>query len=109
MNNLLKNILSDINTEIADEFDRNFERKGFFGQPWAPRKFHNNKGSVLMQRGKLRSSIRAKVSGNAVSFTSSLPYAEIHNEGGEITITANMQKVFSGQNTIKPLTESPIQ
>ncbi len=39
-NEFIKNTLSDIKVELTEEFDRNFERKGFFGQPWKPRKFH---------------------------------------------------------------------
>lgn len=91
---LIRNILSDIKVELADEFDRNFERKGFFGQQWKPRKFQNNRGSLMMQSGKLRRSIRASVSGNSVRFSTSEPYAAIHNEGGEITVTAKMKKFF---------------
>ena len=91
---IIKNILSDIKVELADEFDRNFERKGFFGQQWKPRKFQSNTGSLMMQSGKLRRSIRASVSGNSVRFSSSEPYAAIHNEGGEIAVTAKMKKFF---------------
>lgn len=93
MNNIIRDILNDIKVELADEFDRNFERKGFFGQSWRPRKFES-KGTILMQTGNLRRSIRAKVSGNVVIFSSSLPYAAIHNEGGTITVTAKMKKYF---------------
>lgn len=91
---LLNDILSDIRVEILDEFDRNFERKGFFGRKWPPRKFQNNRGSVLMQSGRLRRSIRAQVRGTSVVFTSSEPYAAIHNEGGTIRVTAKMKKYF---------------
>ncbi len=91
---LLNDILSDIRVELLDEFDRNFERKAFFGRKWPPRKFQNNRGSVLMQSGKLRRSIRAQVRGTAVVFTSSEPYAAIHNEGGTIRVTAKMKKFF---------------
>ena len=48
----------------------------------------------MMQSGKLRRSIRASVSGNSVRFSSSEPYAAIHNEGGEIAVTAKMKKFF---------------
>jgi len=27
-------VLRDIKTDLADEFDRNFERKAFFNDPW---------------------------------------------------------------------------
>jgi len=93
-NQLINDILSDIRVELLDEFDRNFERKAFFSNKWPPRKFQNNRGSVLMQSGKLRRSIRATVKGNAVVFTSSEPYSAIHNEGGKIRVTAKMKKFF---------------
>lgn len=91
---LIKNILSDIKVELADEFDRNFERKGFFGRAWKPSKFDNKRGTLMMLSGRLRRSIRAQVSGSAVSFSSSEAYAAIHNEGGEIAVTAKMKKYF---------------
>lgn len=91
---LLKDILSDIRVELLDEFDKNFERKGFFGNRWPPRKFQNNRGTLLMQSGKLRRSIQATVGSTSVTFTSSEPYAAIHNEGGKIKVTEKMRKYF---------------
>ena len=32
--NLFTKILTDLKVELADEFDRNFERKAFFGKAW---------------------------------------------------------------------------
>ncbi len=91
---LLNDILSDIRVEIYDEFDKNFDRRAFFGRKWPHKKFQNNSNSILNQSGKLRRSIRAAVKGNAVVFTSSEPYAAIHNEGGKIRVTAKMKKFF---------------
>jgi phage gpG-like protein len=93
-NTFFKNLLNDLKTELMDEFDRNFERKAFFNQTWKDTKFPNKRGSLMMRTGKLRRSLRARVSGNAISFTSSMPYAAIHNEGGTITVTAKMKKYF---------------
>jgi len=91
----LKDVLNDVKTELMDEFDRNFERKVFFDKPWNEKtKFPNKRGSLMMRTGKLRRSLRARVSGNAISFTSSMPYAAIHNEGGTITVTAKMKRYF---------------
>ena len=91
---LIDDILSDIRVELLDEFDKNFERKGFFGNPWPPRKFQNNRGSLLMQSGKLRRSIKAAREGDGIRFTSSEPYSAIHNEGGRIRVTDKMRKFF---------------
>jgi len=93
--NLLNDILSDIRVELGDEFDSNFSRGGFFGSAW--KKTLDNRKSHLQQTGKLRRSIRGRVSGQSVVFSSSEPYAAIHNEGGEITVTRKMQRFFWAQ------------
>ena len=84
----MKDLLNKIRIDLAQEFDRNFERKAFFYQKWKPSK--NN----LQQTGALRRSIKSAVQGNAVAFTSSLPYASIHNHGGRIRITQRMKRFF---------------
>lgn len=81
--NLKKNILQDLRVELKDEFDRNFERKAFFGNRWKPRR-NEGKGSLLLVTGTLRRSIRSSVVGNGVRFSSQVPYATVHNEGGTI-------------------------
>ena len=79
---LLRNILSDMRVELSEEFDRNFERKAFFTDKWKRRANPNAKGSLLIVTGTLRRSIRSEVRGNGVRFSSAVPYASIHNEGG---------------------------
>lgn len=89
---LFQQLLKDIQVELDDEFDRNFERKAFFTASWKPAK-HNTIGSLMMRTGALRKSIRSVVVGtNSVKWQSSLPYAELHNNGGDITVTAKMKK-----------------
>lgn len=90
-----KRILNDLAIDLADEFDRNFERKAFFDKPWPPRK-SGKRGSLLLVKGGggLRGSILMQQSGNNVIFSSGLPYAAIHNEGGTIIVTAKMKKFF---------------
>jgi phage gpG-like protein len=90
------NLLKDIKTDLADEFDRNFERQAFFDIPWVQRQLKPG-GNVLNVHGGagLRGSIMASFgSDGKIIFTSSLPYASIHNEGGVIVITAQMKKFF---------------
>lgn len=91
---LEKKILNDMAVELADEFDRNFERKAFFTEKWASPKINNARGSVMNRSGNLRRSIKYSVRDGMIMFSSSLPYASIHNEGGEITVTAQMKKYF---------------
>lgn len=82
---LKKNILNDMRVELSEEFDRNFTRKAFFTKKWKRRADPNAKGSLLIVTGTLRRSIRSEVKGDGVRFTSAVPYASIHNEGGSGT------------------------
>ena len=86
--------------ELADMFDRNFERKGFFGDKWTPRKNTRARGSLLHVTGKMRRSIRAHISGNAVKFTSALPYTTLHNEGGKFaqSVRTHSKTIHKGKN-----------
>ena len=89
---LISNILTDIEVELSDEFDRNFSQGSFFGEPWPNKK--TGEPSHLVKSGKLRRSIRSVISKNSVKWTSSEVYAAIHNEGGTITVTERMKKYF---------------
>lgn len=91
---LKSDILEDMRVELSDEFDRNFERKGFFSDKWKPRAHDYPRGSLLMVSGAMRRSAQGKVSGDGVRFSSSLPYAALHNEGGQITVTGKMKRFF---------------
>jgi phage gpG-like protein len=93
-NDFIKNIVSDIRVDLTDEFDRNFERKGFFDKKWRGTNLPNQRGSLMMRSGKLRRSVMSKQNNNSVSWSSSLPYATINNEGGEIEVTAKMKSFF---------------
>lgn len=92
---LVKRILSDIRVEIGDEFDQNFERQGFFAEKWKRRKSPiRGDGHILVASGDLRKSIRSRSDESSITFYSDLPYAGIHNEGGEIKVTAKMKRFF---------------
>lgn len=94
MKDFVKNLIKDIAVDLNDEFDRNFERKAFFDQPWEQSKLHNPKGSLMMRSGALRKSLNHTIGEDSITWSSSLPYASIHNEGGEITVTAKMKSFF---------------
>lgn len=90
-----RKILNDLRVELSDEFDRNFQRKAFFDKPWPPRRVGlSHRGSLLMQTGKLRRSIRCRVGADSVVWETSERYAAIHNYGGTITVTAKMKRFF---------------
>ena len=79
---LKADILDDMRVELTDEFDRNFGRKGFFSDKWKPRAHEYPRGSLLLVTGTLRRSIKSEVTDDGVRFTSAVPYASVHNEGG---------------------------
>ena len=88
------NVINDVRIEMKDEFDRNFERKAFFDQAWPKVSLINRKGSMMARTNNLRRGFQAKVQGEKIAFSNSLPYASIHNEGGEITVTKKMKSYF---------------
>ena len=91
---LMRKILRDVTVEAAQEFDRNFERQAFFSEAWTRKKSPSKGGHILVDTGSLRRSISARSDDNSVTFSSSLPYSAIHNDGGDITVTAKMKRYF---------------
>jgi len=94
MKNVLNNFIKDVKAELDDEFDQNFQRKGFFSDKWKETKHPNSRGSLMMRTGMLRKSISSSISGSNITWSSSVPYASIHNEGGNITVTKKMKSFF---------------
>ncbi len=91
---LFQQLLNDIRVELNEEFDRNFERKAFFTTAWKPAK-RNAIGSLLMRTGALRKSLQSQIiNNNAIKWQSTLPYANIHNTGGTLTVTPKMKGFF---------------
>ncbi len=82
--NITQRILKDLKVDLTEHFDNNFSRGGFFGNKWAKRK--DGTATHLNNTGRLRNSIRSRIVGNSIVFTSSTPYAAIHNEGSHETI-----------------------
>ncbi len=95
MQRMLKRIVKDVQVELGDEFNRNFERQAFFSWPWQRRKSPlRSGGHILLDSGRLRDSIGSQAGENKVTFYSHHPAAAIHNEGGEIVVTEKMRKFF---------------
>lgn len=92
---LIRRILSDIRVELGNEFDRNFERQAFFNEAWQRRKSPTRPGgTILVDTGTLRRSIRSRTTDDSITFYTDLPYAAIHNGGGEIVVTGKMKRFF---------------
>lgn len=85
-NTFKNNVLKDVKAELDDEFDRNFERKAFFDQPWPPtsKNYLPTDGSLLLRSGALRRSIRSRIGGTSITYSSSLPYSGLMNYGGTV-------------------------
>ncbi len=79
--------------ELSDEFDRNFVRKAFFDRPWKARR-QSGRGSLLTTTARLKRSLRCRIQNTSLEWSSDAPYAQIHNEGGTIPITAKMRRYF---------------
>lgn len=100
----LKELVEDTNTYVrvagVNFFVQNFNRQGFLDgslQPWKKRAFSQGGGSILINTGALKRGVKGRSEGvDRVVFyvDSSIKYAQIHNEGGEITVTRKMQKYF---------------
>lgn len=90
MDKLLNKILKDLKVELTDKFDKNFSQGGFFGNRWKPKK--DGSASHLIKRGTLRRSIKSRIEGDSIVFTSSTPYAAAHNEGVSRNVTVKSKK-----------------
>lgn len=93
---IVRRILQDIRVKLGDEFDRNFERQAFFSAAWQRRKspVRNEGRAILTDTGALRRSIGSRTTENSITFYTDLPYAAIHNDGGEIKVTKRMKRYF---------------
>lgn len=93
---LFSRILKDIRVELSEAFDQNFERKAFFTEAWARRRSPTRPSSapLLLDSGALRQSITSETTDTSIVFRSTLPYAAIHNEGGDIVVTKRMKRFF---------------
>lgn len=92
---VLARILKDVQVELTDEFDQNFARQAFFTEKWARRRSPLRPGrATLVDTGGLRRSIMSKITHDGVTFYSTHPAADLHNEGGEIKVTQRMKGYF---------------
>jgi phage gpG-like protein len=92
---IIKRILNDIRVDLSDEFDQNFEREAFFSEAWERHRSPLRPGGhILVDTGTLRRSVRSEMKETSIRFFTDLPYADIHNEGGEIVVKKRMLVSF---------------
>lgn len=92
---LMDVLLSDIRVELTEEFDKNFERQGFFTEAWQRRVGPLRPGgATLVDSGTLRRSFRCEVRGGELVFVYGAPYAAYHNEGATVRVTEKMKMYF---------------
>ena len=87
------NIVAEAATEF---FKQRFTTKEWEGTAWKPTRFPVGSGSLMLRTGALLHSIRPKIVGPGrvviSAGDSKVPYARIHNEGGQIIVTPKMKK-----------------
>jgi phage gpG-like protein len=103
--NAIKHIIPAKIKQIGlEHFDNSFARQGFEGGVYLPwqklKQTKKNKGkAILIKSGRLRRSIKGKITPGKVIFSTDVPYAKIHNEGG--TIQRNAMSRLYIQNRTK--------
>jgi len=101
--NELKSIIIDANRYAqvtgVNFFKQNFRRQGFLNnslEPWRKKSSNTSNSLILVQSGRLRDSLHAESNrpDRIVFMPGDLPYADIHNNGGKIAVTAKMKRYF---------------
>lgn len=93
-------IMDIIGIESINHFKQSFEDEGFTDaslQKWESRRskrLTRNEQKTLSDSGELAEAMDYTVNGHELIITNDKPYAEIHNEGGEITVTPKMRSFF---------------
>jgi phage gpG-like protein len=108
LNDFVKELPKQAGALVLESIDDNFRSESFFGTPWAPRvvqKGNDGKG-ILVQSGRLRRSFQLKTSGLTITIFTDTPYAQIHNEGGTISGTVEVEAYerhqYSTNNVPRP-------
>ncbi len=90
-----------VGVEAVKLFKSNFQEEGFQDngvKKWASRKTKRSGSTdgqkVLSKSGELAESIDYRIEGRTVIIITDKPYAEIHNEGGEISVSPKMKAFF---------------
>lgn len=91
-----------IGREVVDSTRQNFRKGGFYGASWKPTRrqtlafdgVEGQYGPLLSRTNHLMSSNDYTPGVGRVRIYNAVPYAAIHNEGGQIPVTGQMKKFF---------------
>lgn len=90
-----QNVLSDTEVKVMELLHENIRQQAFFGKPWPRAKNPAKSGKKLLyQSGDLQDGYMSRIQGMNIHITNSVAYAGVHNEGAEISVTAQMKKYF---------------
>jgi phage gpG-like protein len=92
---ILKKLPDWAGREAVNFYKDSFTRQAYIDNKvskWAKRAGKQPKKSraILVQSGALRRSLRYKVSGNRIVVFTDVPYAQVHNEGQQVTGTQSV-------------------
>jgi phage gpG-like protein len=93
----IKNCLNDVEVKWKELIQENFRRQSWHGEGWPPKRpYPGSRAKTLYKEGLLQESVDplANHANQTIEVTSPLPYAALHNDGGEITVTAKMKRFF---------------
>ena len=97
---LMRQTMKDIKIECDDEFQQNFRKEGFFSDKWKRRSHDDGSGRKVLQGPAKEGAHLAdemtdgRLDGFKLIYSTTLPYATLHNEGGAIRVTAKMKRYF---------------
>lgn len=98
---LQNDVFTVVGVEAVNHFKANFQKEGFDDknvEKWKPRRTKRmggtNSQKVMTKTGDTAESIDWRKDGNIVIVYSDKAWAQIHNEGGQIAVTAKMRKYF---------------
>lgn len=98
INDLIRALPRVAGVTAVNFFKDSFNRKGFIDSSfvhWQTRK-SDGRGSLMLQTGDLKRSIKKDIGSTYVEVSSDTPYSKLHNEGGLVTIniTKKSRKFF---------------
>ena len=93
-----RSIAKRIGTRAVQQAQDALETEGAsIGETWAARQEPGNTRRLLLGRGNLYRALQYRISGAEIQIGADgnvIPYAQIHNEGGQVPVTQQMRKFF---------------